>query len=121
MAKTNYKTIDEYISDLSDEDKIGVRAICDAVVEAVPYAEGTISYQLPAFRHNGWILYVSAHRDHYTISCPPPSAVFEAFKEELAPYSRTKTSTAVKLPKKKPLPLALIGKMAAWQARNNAG
>lgn len=119
MAKTAYKTIDDYIADLDEADKAGVRAICAAVAAAVPEAEGVISYQLPAFRRNGWILYVSSHKDHYTLSCPPPSAVFDAFKDELAPYAKTKTLTAVKLPKSGPIPLALIAKMAAWQARNN--
>lgn len=120
MAKTNHKTIEEYVAGLDDEDRRGVRDICDAVVQAVPEAEGVISYQLPAFRLNGWILYVSAHKDHYTISCPPPSAVFAAFEKELAPYAKTATLTAVKIPKRQPLPLELIGRIAAWQARNNA-
>lgn len=76
MAKTNYKSIDDYIAD------------------------------------------VSAHKEHYSLSCPPPIAAFEAFKNELARYPKTKS--ALKLPKKEPLPIALIEKMAACHARHNA-
>ena len=117
MPKTDYKTIDDYVADLSDENKAGVRAICDAITRAVPEAEGVISYQIPAFRYHGWIFYVSAHKEHYSLSCPPPIAAFEAFKAELARYEKTKS--ALKLPKKEPLPIHLIEKMAACHARHN--
>lgn len=118
MAKTDYKSIDDYVADLSDENKLGVRAICEAITRAVPEAEGVISYQIPAYRYHGWIFYVSAHKEHYSLSCPPPIAAFEVFKKELARYPKTKS--ALKLPKKEPLPIALIEKMAACHARHNA-
>lgn len=117
MAKTDYKTIDEYVAALSDVDKRGVRAICDAITRAVPEAEGVISYQIPAFRYHGWIFYVSAHKEHYSLSCPPPIAAFEAFKKELARYEKTKS--ALRLPKAEALPIELIEKMAACHARHN--
>jgi uncharacterized protein YdhG (YjbR/CyaY superfamily) len=117
MAKTDYKTIDDYLADLSDENRTGVRAICDAITRAVPDAEGVISYQIPAFRYHGWIFYVSAHKDHYSLSCPPPIAAFEAFKDELARYAKSKS--ALKLPKKEPLPITLIEQMAACHAQHN--
>ena len=117
MAKTDYKTIDDYLTDLSEENKAGVRAICDAITRAVPEAEPVISYQIPAFRYHGWIFYVSAHKDHYSLSCPPPYPAFAAFKNELAKYAKTKS--ALKLPKKEPLPIALIEKMAAHHAKHN--
>jgi uncharacterized protein YdhG (YjbR/CyaY superfamily) len=117
MAKTDFKTIEDYIDSLTDENKAGVRAICDAITRAVPEAEGGISYQIPAFRYNGWIFYVSAHKDHYSLSCPPPIPSYEAFKDELARYAKTKS--ALKLPKKEPLPIELIEKMAACHAKYN--
>lgn len=118
MALTDFKTIDDYLASLSEENRTGVQAICDAIRRAVPEAEGVISYQIPAFRHNGgWIFYVSAHKDHYSLSCPPPIPSFETFKDELARYAKTKS--ALKLPKKEPLPIALIEKMAALHASYN--
>jgi hypothetical protein len=71
VAKTDFKTIEDYIASLTDGNKAGVRAICDAIVRAV-------------------------------LSCPPPFPSFEAFEAELARYAKTKS--ALKLPKKKPLP-----------------
>ena len=118
MALTEFKTIDDYLASLSEENRAGVQAIRDAIKRAVPEAEGVISYQIPAFRHNGgWIFYVSSHKDHYSLSCPPPVPSFETFKDELVRYAKTKS--ALKLPKKEELPLALIEKMAALHARYN--
>lgn len=117
MAKTDYQTIDDYIASLGSEDQLAVRAICRAIQKAVPEAKGVISYQIPAFQYHGWIFYVSAHKAHYSLSCPPPIAAFDAFKQELARYQKTKS--ALKLPKSEPLPLVLIQKMAACHARHN--
>ena len=119
MAKTDFKSIDEYIAAQEAENAAGLRAIRKAILKAVPQAEERISYQLPAFHHHGWVFYMSAHKNHFNLSCPPPSAAFEAFAAELSDYKRTKS--AVLFPKSKPLPLDLIGRMAAHQAKANAG
>ena len=117
MAKTDFKTIDEYIATFDGEDAAGLQAIRKAILSAVPEAEERISYQIPAFHHHGWIFYMSAHKQHFNLSCPPPSAAFEKFKTELAQYKQTKS--AVLFPKSKPLPLGLIGRMAVVQAKAN--
>lgn len=117
MAKTDFKTTDDYIATFDGEDAEGLRAIRKAILSAVPEAEEKISYQIPAFHYHGWIFYMSAHKSHFNLSCPPPSAAFEKFKTELSGYKRTKS--AVIFPKGKPLPLDLIGQMAAVQAKAN--
>lgn len=118
MAKTDFKTIDEYIATFDGEDAAALEAIRKAIMSAVPEAEERISYQIPAFHYHGWIFYVSAHKQHFNLACPPPSAAFAAFEDELAGYKRTKS--AVLFPKSKPLPLKLIGRMATVQAKANA-
>ena len=118
MAKTDFKTIDEYIATFEGEDAAGLQALRATIRGAVPEAEERISYQIPAFYHHGWIFYISAYAKHFNLSCPPPSAAFETFKDELAGYKMTKS--AVQLPKSKPLPLDLIGRMAKVQAGANA-
>lgn len=117
MAKTDFKTGDEYIATFSGEDAEGLKAIRKAILSAVPDAEEKISYQLPAYHHHGWIFYMAAHKNHFNLSCPPPSAAFEQFRDELAKYKMTKS--AVIFPKSEPLPLDLISRMAAVQARAN--
>ena len=120
MAKTDFKTIADYIGSLPDaESKAGIREIAAAIQRAVPQAESVISYQLPAFRTaGGWIFYISAHKAHYSLSCPPPYPAYAEFKTELAKYEKSKS--ALKLPKSEKLPMKLIEKMAAHHAKVNA-
>jgi hypothetical protein len=84
MAKTDFKTIDDYIATFDGDDAAGLQAIRKAILSAVPDAEERISYQIPAFHRDGWIFYMSAHAHHFNLACPPPSAAFEAFEDALA-------------------------------------
>mgnify|MGYP001302773043 CR=1 FL=1 len=117
MAKTDHRSIEDYIATFPPDVQETLRRICDTVQEAVPEAEGVISYQIPAYRHHGWIFYVSAAARHYALSCPPPSAVFEAFEAELAPYSLSKST--IRFPKDKPIPFGLIAEMSRFRAKEN--
>jgi uncharacterized protein YdhG (YjbR/CyaY superfamily) len=117
VAKTDFKSVDDYIATFAGEDAEGLRAIRKAILSAVPDAEERISYQIPAFYFHGWIFYMSAHQKHFKLACPPPSAAFEAFSSELSTYKMPKS--AVILPKNKPLPHDLISRMAAVQAKAN--
>ena len=116
MAKTDFKAPDEYIASAAEADQAGLEAIRKALRDALPEAEETISYQLPAFRTaDGWIFYYSVSANHFSLSCPPPWTEREAFKADLAPYKMSKS--AIQFPKGAPLPLKLIGDMAAFRAR----
>jgi uncharacterized protein YdhG (YjbR/CyaY superfamily) len=120
MAKTNFKTVDEYIASVPAADQAGLKAIRETIRNAVPGAEDTISYQIPAFRTgDGWIFYYSVYANHFSLSNPPPWTEREAFKAELAPYKMSKS--AIQFPKSMPLPLKLIGEMAAFRAREASG
>jgi uncharacterized protein YdhG (YjbR/CyaY superfamily) len=117
MAKTDFKSIDEYISTFEGKHAAGLRAIRKAIRSAVPQADEVISYQIPAFKFHGWIFYMSAHKEHFSLSCPPPIAAFEEFATDLSGYEKTKS--ALKLPMSSPLPLDLIKRMAAFHAKVN--
>jgi uncharacterized protein YdhG (YjbR/CyaY superfamily) len=119
MAKTDFKTADEYIASAPEADRAGLEAIRKAIGDAVPEAEETISYQIPAFRTgDGWVFYYSVYTAHFSLASPPPWPEREAFKAELAPYKMSKS--AIQFPKSAPLPLKLIGEMAAFRARDAA-
>lgn len=117
MAKTDFKTIDEYIATFPAEVQAILQQVRQTIKAAVPAAEEVISYQIPAFTYHGWLLYFSAYKHHFSISCPPPFAVFEAFKAELASYKQSKS--AVQFPLDQPVPVDLLYRMAQFQARVN--
>lgn len=117
MDKQKFETVEAYYASFPEHVQQGLASIRDAIAKAVPEAEETLSYQLPAFKHHGMLIYYSAYKNHYSISFPPPFKVFEAFRERLSPYPMSKT--AVQFPMDQPLPLALIGEMAKYRADEN--
>lgn len=118
MAKTDFKSFADFVAVLSLDDADAIRHMRGAVLAAVPDAEEVISYQLPAFKQNGWLCYLSVATHHYAISFPPPFTVFETFAKELQPYSLSKS--ALRFPKSEPLPLDLITRMVRFRAAENA-
>jgi uncharacterized protein YdhG (YjbR/CyaY superfamily) len=117
MAKTDYRTADEYIATFPDDVQRVLQTVRQTIREAVPDAEEVISYQIPVFKFHGWLLYYSAYKNHYSLSCPPPFTLFEVFKNELSAYEVTKS--AIKFPLDQPIPVKLIGDMATFRAKEN--
>ena len=116
MAKTDFKSVDEYIATFPSDVQDVLRTIRQTIRDAVPDAEEVISYQLPAYKFHGWVFYFGGFKNHYSLSCPPPFSVFTAFKE-LAPYELSKS--AIKFPLDQPVPVKLIGDMARYRANEN--
>jgi uncharacterized protein YdhG (YjbR/CyaY superfamily) len=119
MAKTDFKTADEYLAALSPETRKVLETVRKTIRAAVPGAEEVISYQIPAFRKDGrWVFYYSGYKGHYALACPPPFAAFKAFAKELAPYK--KSVSTVQFPYDQPVPVALITQMSKHQFEQNA-
>ncbi|GAA0634043.1 iron chaperone [Brevundimonas lenta] len=115
MAKTDFRTVEDYFASRSPEEREVLLAMQAAILDAVPGAESVISYQIPAYKSDGWLFYISAHANHYSLSCPPP--FFDGFRNELASYRVSKS--AAQFPKNRPVPYALISDMAKVRAREN--
>ncbi|KQY96377.1 iron chaperone [Brevundimonas sp. Root1423] len=115
MAKTDFRTVEDYLATRSDEERAVLLKMQDAILSAVPEAEPVISYQVPAYKADGWIFYIAAFTNHYTLSCPPP--FFEGFTDELSSYVVSKS--VVQFPKSRPVPYDLITHMAGIRARDN--
>lgn len=113
MAKTNFQSVDDYIATFSAEDQAALTKIRKAIRKAAPNAEEVISYQIPAYKEIGYVIYFSGFKEHYSLAFPPPFTVFTAFAKELAGYQQSKS--VVQLPKSEPLPLELIGRMVKFR------
>jgi uncharacterized protein YdhG (YjbR/CyaY superfamily) len=116
-TKSNFQTVDEYILTFPRDVQATLEQIRQTIKEAVPEAEEVISYQLPAFKYHGMLIYFSAYKDHYSLSFPPPFTVFDVFKEQLSPYEVSKT--AIKFQMSIPLPLELVNDMVKFRANEN--
>ncbi len=111
-TKKVFTNIDEYITSFSPEIRAILTKIQATIREAVPEAEETISYQMPAFKFKGKALvYFAAWKEHIGFYATPSGN--EAFKKELAVYQGAKGS--VQFPLSKPMPYDLIRRIALFR------
>jgi uncharacterized protein YdhG (YjbR/CyaY superfamily) len=110
-----YKTIDEYIKTFPADIQNILEKMRQTIREIAPEATETISYQMPAFRLNGILVYFAVHKNH--IGFYPTASGITKFKQELAPYEWTKG--AVQFPLNKPIPLELVKMIVEFRVKEN--
>jgi len=114
--KTKFTTVEEYIGSFPENIQFLLEVIRETIKESAPDAEEVISYNIPAFKFHGMLIFYSAYKNHITISIPP-SKVYEVFKDELSAYKVSKS--AIQLPLNKKLPLKLIKEMTEVRLKEN--
>ena len=119
MAKTDYKSIDEYHSAFPPESVKRMQAIRDIVHQVVPQAEETISYQIPCFKYNGYLVYYSAYTNHISLSNPFSKELLAHFKDEFKKYKVSKS--AIQFPNDQELPVKLIREIIKFRKAESPG
>lgn len=109
------KDIDEYISMQTENVRRSLEKMRQAIRKAAPNAEEVISYQMPAFKYHGALVYFAAYKKHIGFY-PMPSGI-EAFKDELSIYKGAKGT--VQFPHSSPIPLGLITKIVKFRLKEN--
>jgi len=110
------QNVDEYISGVSEPARSMLQKMRAAIRSAVPSeATETISYRMPAFRHDGVLVWFAAFADHCSLF--PSAAVIEKFKHELKGFSTSKGT--IHFPINKPLPITLIKKLVKARVAQN--
>ncbi|HEU5363984.1 MAG TPA: DUF1801 domain-containing protein [Hanamia sp.] len=115
MENVNFKTVEEYISGFPENVKILLQQMRETIIKAAPKAQEVISYQMPAYKYLGILVYFAGYKNH--IGFYPTASGIEAFKNELSKYKGGKGS--VQFPLDKPLPLALISKIVKFKLKEN--
>lgn len=115
--KREIETIDEYIVTYPKNVQCILEELRQAIKEATPEAEETISYQMPAFKLNGILVWFAAFKNH--IGFYPKTSAMEAFKEKLADYEVSKGT--VRFPLNKPIPLELVKEIVRFRVKENLG
>ena len=118
MAKTDYKTIEEYHKLFSGDTLKRMQTIRELVHKVAPEVEEVISYQIPAFKLGDkyHLIYYCAFPKHLTISSPWSEAMLKEFEVELKDYKVSKS--AIQLPLGKPLPLDLIKRILEFRKKD---
>lgn len=115
VSKRVYKTVDEYIAAYPKKIQCILEELRQVIREAAPKAEETISYQIPAFKLNGNLVWFAAFKNH--IGFYPTASGIEAFKEKLVDYDVSKGT--VRLPLNKSIPYDLIREIVRFRVQEN--
>jgi uncharacterized protein YdhG (YjbR/CyaY superfamily) len=114
-AGKKFKTVDEYISSIPTGPKEKLEGLRKAIKKVAPKAEEAISYNMPAFKQHGILVFYAAYKTH--IGFYPTASPIAIFKKELEKYELAKGT--VRFPLDKPLPLALIKKIVKFKMSEN--
>ena len=107
-GKAAPKNVVEYLARVPEPARSVLSKMRSAIRQAVPReATETISYQIPAFKHKGILVWFAAFSDHCSLF--PTAALIKEFKKELKGFSTSKGT--IHFPLNKPLPVALIKKI----------
>ena len=117
MAKTDFKSIDEYHKTFSPELVQRMQQIRDVIHRVAPEVEEAIIYQIPSFKYNGYLIYYAAFAGHITLSHPYSKEFLEHFANDLKGLKVSKS--AIQFPNNKPLPLDLISRMVEFRKKEN--
>lgn len=116
MTKIEFKDIDSYIATFPANVQEQLEQVRTAIQSSAPKAEEVISYNMPAFKYHGILVYFAGYKQH--IGFYPTASGIAAFKDELSNYKNAKGS--VQFPLDKPIPLALIKKMVKYRVKENS-
>lgn len=115
IKSASAKDVDEYVAAQPKSIQPILNKLRSTIKSAAPQAEEVISYQMPAYRYKGMLVYFAAWPQHVGFY-PTPSGI-EAFKKELSAYEGSKGT--IRFPLDKTLPFSLITKIVKFRAREN--
>jgi uncharacterized protein YdhG (YjbR/CyaY superfamily) len=112
-ASIKFKTVDQYISGFPASTKKILRQVRKTIHEAAPEAEDVISYNMPAVKQNGVLVYYAAYEKH--IGFYPTASPIKVFGNQLSDYKFSKG--AIQFPIDQPMPLDLITKIVKYRLK----
>jgi uncharacterized protein YdhG (YjbR/CyaY superfamily) len=115
ITGTPITNVDEYIDRFPKTTQKLLKQLRATIKKAAPGAEEIISYQMPAYKHNGRLLYFAGYNHH--VGFYPMASGIARFKKEIAGYKNAKGS--VQFPLDQPLPVDLVTKMVSFRVKEN--
>ena len=109
------RNIDEYIAGFPPGVQAVLEAIRSTIRNAAPGAEETISYQIPAFKLNGVLVYFAAFKEH--IGFYPPVRGDAALEKAVSAYAGDKGN--LKFPLDRSIPYGLIKRIVKLRVKQS--
>lgn len=116
MAKPQKpKDIDGYISQFSADVQAILEKVRATIRRAAPEAKETISYQMPAFKQHGMLVYFAAWKNH--IGLYPPISGDKALETAVSRYAGPKGN--LQFPLDEPMPCDLIQRIVKLRVKQD--
>ena len=116
MSKVRATTVSEYIKLAPKEAQPMLKELRGILKKAAPRAKENIKWGSPVLEDNRILFAYSAFKSH--LNFMPTGPALEPFKEQLKAYKTGKDT--IQFPYDKPLPIALIRKIAAYRVKDVA-
>jgi uncharacterized protein YdhG (YjbR/CyaY superfamily) len=113
---TKFRSIDDYHAAFPPDVREQLETLRAIIHQAAPKAEEVISYNMPAFRQNGVLVYYAGYKQH--IGFYPTSNPIKFFKDELKDYNTSKG--AIQFPLGKRIPATLVKKIVKFRVKEDA-
>jgi uncharacterized protein YdhG (YjbR/CyaY superfamily) len=107
------KDMDEYIQQFDADVREILEQIRQTIRAVAPEAKEVISYQMPAFRRNGILVYFAAWQKH--IGLYPPVSGDKAIEKAVARYAGEKGN--LQFPLDEPIPYDLISRIVKLRVK----
>jgi uncharacterized protein YdhG (YjbR/CyaY superfamily) len=117
MNYTTANTIDEYMETLPKDVRTVLENLRKTIKSAAPKAEEVISYQMPAFKYYGMLVYFAAFKNHCSFFPGGSATLAKELEAELTPYKTSKGTLQFTV--EKPLPAALVKKIVKLRMKQN--
>jgi uncharacterized protein YdhG (YjbR/CyaY superfamily) len=116
MAKSKKpKDIDGYISLLPADEQAILQKVRATIRQAAPDAKEIISYQMPAFKQHGILVYFAAWKKH--IGLYPPISGDKTLERAVARYAGPKGN--LQFPLDEPIPFDLIERIVKLRVKQD--
>ncbi len=113
---TKFTSVEEYFSCFPADVQAILEEMRKTIKQAAPKATEVISYNMPAFKQNGVLVYYAANKEH--IGFYPTAAPIKVFENELEAYKTSKG--AIQFPINKPIPKTLVKSIVKYRVAEDA-
>lgn len=114
-AESSVSPIDAYIARFPSKVQAILRKVRQTIRAAAPEAEEVISYQMPAVRQHGIVVFYAAWKEH--VGLYPPIKGDPEIEQAVARYAGPKGN--LQFPLDEPMPLALIARIVRLRVQQN--
>jgi uncharacterized protein YdhG (YjbR/CyaY superfamily) len=106
-----YTNVEEYILDFPEISQIKMQELREIIKSIAPNCKEIISYNMPAYKQKGIVVYFAANKNHIGFY-PTPNGIL-TFESELSSYKYSKG--AIQFPIGQQIPRVLIEKIVKFR------